>query len=174
MALDAIETGGILGVVIVMGELIKFAMNKLAERRTTNGHVKLSKELYELIQNTAKGTADLLALAELIRATAQATQQLLEMHSRTDDDGRPKWYFPASVAQNQERTARALERIGRVLDNLERRMEHVEDEQRKMVRCPFAEAPSTVALAPGESGPLPRPVGRRTTTRPGVDPAEES
>ena len=103
---------------------------------------------------------------------AQGTQQLLEMHSRTDDDGRPKWYFPASVAQSQERTARALERIGRVLDTLERRMENVEDEQRKMVRCPFAEAPSTVALATGESGPVARPVVRRRPSNPGVEPEE--
>jgi len=129
MALEAIEVGGVVGIAYLLGESLKLAITKLGERKDANGYVKLSKDLYEVI-----------------KATGEGTKALLELHDARDEDGRLRWYFPTSVTKSQERTARALERIGRVLDNLELRISH----------CPYQ---GSVAPPPSSAGPVRRPSG---------------
>lgn len=166
--LDFAQLGIVMGVVFGLFELLKFTIGKALDRNKANGHTKLSNELYELI-----------------RATGDGVKQLLKMHGETDEDGRPKWYFPTSVTRTLEsvgksldRQASAQERMGRVLDALERRisthesdLDQIKAQTARMARCPFAEGPSTVAVASGESGTV--PIVRRQTN-PGIDPTKES
>lgn len=42
---------------------------------------------------------------------------LYEMHSKTDDDGRPKWYFPSSIEPNIAEMVDLLKDIKRGLNN---------------------------------------------------------
>jgi len=144
MALEAIEVGGVVGVAYLLGEALKLAITKLGERKAVNGEVKLTKELYEVIKATGEAS----------KAILDGNKTLLEMHGKTDDDGRPKWYFPSSMVTSQERTARAMERMGRVLDNLELRISN----------CPYHVAGPPPS---GGSGPVRRP------SSPGFDPVED-
>lgn len=83
-----------------------------------NGKANGAPQLYRDIKNVTDDTNDKI-------------KGLYSMHSKTDSDGLPVWYFPRSIVKAQERIASSVEQTTVHLKSLADSIEKLESKQRR-------------------------------------------
>lgn len=108
--------GGIFAVLVIRSyiELTKAMKNGKAGKEVNS----VPPQLYRDIKNVTDDTNDKI-------------KGLYSMHSKTDSDGLPVWYFPRSIVKAQERIASSVEQTTVHLKSLADSIEKLESKQRR-------------------------------------------